>query len=56
MYIDSQFPHEWSADADRFLAQRHSAMAKTLSFHRTDGKTVPGFLGEPTHAAGGARR
>lgn len=29
-------------------------MIKTYSFHRPDGKTVPGSLGEPTHAAGGA--
>jgi hypothetical protein len=44
-----------SADAD-CLTQRYSAMVKTFSFHRTDGKTVPGYLGEVTHAAGGARR
>jgi hypothetical protein len=51
-----KFSKSASADADRFLTQRHFAMVKTRSFHRPDGKSAPGCLGEPTHAAGGARR
>jgi hypothetical protein len=50
-----KFSKRASADADRFLTQRHSAMVKTRSFHRPDGKTVPGYLGEPTHTVGARR-
>jgi hypothetical protein len=31
-------------------------MIKTLSFHHTDGKIEPGYLGVPARAAGGDRR
>jgi hypothetical protein len=51
-----KFSKSASADADRFPTQRHSAMVEIRSFHRPDGKSVPGCLGEPTHAADGACR